>query len=254
MMKICSLTSGSKGNSLFIESSHARILIDAGLSALQIKNRLKSIDVAPESLDAIIITHAHRDHISAVDVLSHQLDIPVFGHPDTLRTLTYFFKRIQKIIPCTGKFSIKDLDLHPFPVSHDSIPTVGYLIRLGTKTLSVSTDLGIVTPEAEENISQAQFIVIESNHDSEMLLNGPYSWELKQRIASRLGHLSNHDTGFFLKSIMNGKIQKILLAHLSEENNLPALAKNTVLDFIGYQHNELLDVLEQKKVSAVFTF
>jgi phosphoribosyl 1,2-cyclic phosphodiesterase len=253
-MKICSLASGSKGNSIFIESASTRILVDAGLSALQIKNRLKSIEIAPESLDAIIITHAHRDHVAGIDVLSHQFDIPVYGHNDTLKNLAYILRRTKNIIPWKKQFHIKDLTLKPFPVSHDAIPTVGYLITDSRFSMAICTDLGIITREVEEHLTQARVVVLESNHDPDMLINGPYPWELKERIASQVGHLSNHDSGNFLKSILNGQIQKILLAHLSEENNYPELAKNTVLDYIGYQHVDLVNVLGQRKVSPIFSF
>jgi phosphoribosyl 1,2-cyclic phosphodiesterase len=106
----------------------------------------------------------------------------------------------------------------------------------------------------ERYVKQAQFIILESNHDPEMLMNGPYPWELKERISSRLGHLSNHDTGVFLKNILNGSIQKILLAHLSEENNSPQVARQTVLEYLGSRAETTLDVIEQRKVSSVFEF
>jgi phosphoribosyl 1,2-cyclic phosphodiesterase len=251
-MKICSLSSGSKGNSLFIESENTRILVDAGLSCKQIKTRLKSIEIDPQTIQAIIITHAHRDHVLGADMFSHQFEVPIYGHPDTLDNLTYLLKRNNKIIPWTGQFIIDDMTMVPFRVSHDAFPTVGYLIMANGKSMSVCTDLGIVTRVVEENLKLAQFLVIESNHDPEMLENGPYPWELKERISSRVGHLSNHETGELLKKILNGYMNKILLAHLSEENNLASLAKNTVLEYIGGQHEDLIDVIEQRKVSKVY--
>ncbi|UCF65466.1 MAG: MBL fold metallo-hydrolase [bacterium] len=253
-MRICSLASGSRGNSLFIESENARILVDAGLSALQIKNRLQSIDIDPCTIDAIILTHSHRDHVSGTDVFSHQFQVPIYGHPDTLDSLTYMFKRNQKIIPWTGEFIIEDMIITPFRVSHDAFPTVGYRISAREKTMAVCTDLGVVTEEVEQNLKKAHFLVIESNHDPDMLMNGPYPWELKERIASRVGHLSNHDTGAFLKKILNGRMNKILLAHLSEENNLAELAKNTVIDYLGSQHELMIDIIEQRKVSVMHEF
>lgn len=251
-MKICSLSSGSRGNSLFIESENTRILVDAGLSCKQIKTRLQSIGIEPQTIQAIIITHAHRDHVSGADVFSYQFDVPIYGHPDTLDTLTYLFKRNNKIIPWTGEFVIEDMILSPFRVSHDAFPTVGYLISANGKTMSICTDLGVVTPEVIENLKLSQFLVIESNHDPDMLANGPYPWELKERISSRVGHLSNHDTGVLLKKVLNGYINKILLAHLSEENNSMEMAKKTVLGYIGEQHESLIDVIEQRKISNIY--
>jgi phosphoribosyl 1,2-cyclic phosphodiesterase len=253
-MRICSLSSGSKGNSLFIESENSRILVDAGLSCKQIKKRLQAIDIDPQTIQAVILTHAHRDHVSGADVFSHQFKIPIYGHPDTLNTLTYLFKRNSTIIPWTGDFRIQDMVISPFRVSHDAFPTVGYLISAGRKTISVCTDLGVVTPVVKENLQMSQFLVIESNHDPQMLANGPYPWELKERITSHVGHLSNHDTGELLKQILNGHMHKILLAHLSDENNLPELAKETVLEYIGGQHEDLVEVIEQRKISKVYEF
>jgi phosphoribosyl 1,2-cyclic phosphodiesterase len=253
-MKICSLSSGSRGNSLLIESESTRILVDAGLSCKQIKTRLHTIGIDPQTIHAIVITHAHRDHVAGADVFSDQFDVPIYGHPDTLDTLTYLFKRNNKIIPWTREFVIEDMVLSPFLISHDAFPTVGYLISANGKTMSVCTDLGVVTQEVLENLKLAQFLVIESNHDPDMLANGPYPWELKERISSRVGHLSNHDTGMLLKKILNGYINKILLAHLSEENNSAEMAKNTVLEYIGKQHEHLIDVIEQRKISKVYEF
>ncbi len=253
-MRICSLASGSKGNSIFIESSHSRILVDAGLTAQQLKIRLESIGVEPESIDAIIITHSHRDHVTGTNVFSRQFDVPLYGHPDTLDHLSYLFKRKTKIFPWTGPFAIKDFYLTPFRLSHDANPTVGYLISSQNKKIAICTDLGVVTREVTEHLEQAEFIIIESNHDPDMLFNGPYPWELKERIASRVGHLSNHDTGNLLKTLLNGRIQKVLLAHLSDENNSLELARNTVLELAGKHITDILDIIEQRKVSPTFQF
>ena len=251
-MRICSLASGSKGNSILVESNYTRILVDAGLSSLQIKTRLESIGVDPKTIDAIVLTHSHRDHVGGASLFSRQFDAPIHAHPDTLDHIHYLFKKRTEVIPWKGTFTINDLVLNPFRVSHDAIPTVGYLISESDKNLAICTDLGIITSEVTENLQVAQFIILESNHDPDMLLNGPYPWDIKERIASRVGHLSNHDTGQFLKSIMNGKLQQILLAHLSDENNTLPLARNTVLEYLGHHHETMLDIIEQQKVSPWF--
>ena len=251
-MKICSLSSGSKGNSLYIESDYARILIDIGLSTRQIKQRLESIQVAPNEIDAIILTHAHRDHVRGAGVFSRQYHTPIYGHPDTLNEISYLFKKDEKTVPWYRPFQIKDLTFTPFTVSHDAIPTVGYRVSNGARVVAVCTDLGVVTPEVETHLQQVDFLVLESNHDPDMLINGPYPWDLKERIASRVGHLSNHDTGRFLKTALNGRVEKVLLAHISEENNTPRLARETVLNYIGSHLEELVEVIEQKKVSPIY--
>ncbi len=252
-MKICSLSSGSKGNSLYVESEHARILIDIGLSARQIRERLATLRVNPADIDAIVLTHAHRDHVRGAGVFSRQFQTPIYGHPDTLDDITYLFRKNEKTVPWYRPFQIKDISLTPFPVSHDAIPTVGYLVSSGGRVMALCTDLGVVTAEVETHLRQADFLILESNHDPDMLINGPYPWDLKERIASRVGHLSNHDTGRLLKSLLNGRVEKVLLAHISEENNTPELARETVLHYIGSGLEDLVDVIEQKKVSPVYT-
>ncbi len=252
MITICSLSSGSKGNSLYLQTEHTRVLIDIGLSALQIRRRLETIGVEPESIDAIVITHAHADHIRGAGVFARKHHTPIYAHPETLDAMTRLFRGEESLIPWNGNFRVGDIHFFPFPVSHDAYPTVGYRIEVGTRTITVCTDLGFVTPEVKENVRRAEMLILESNHDPEMLMNGPYPWDLKERIASRVGHLSNHDTGELLREILNGRLQRILLAHLSEENNTPELARNTVLEYLTPRAEEMISVLEQKKISPIF--
>jgi phosphoribosyl 1,2-cyclic phosphodiesterase len=251
-MRVCSLASGSRGNSIFIESDDCRILIDAGISALKIKNGLMTIGIEPDSIDAIILTHAHRDHVNGAGVFSYQFKIPVWGHPDTLDRLSYLFGRNQEIKPWSGSFIIKNIKLSPFPVSHDAIPTVGYRLQSNGKTAAICTDLGIVTPEVENYLRESNLLIIESNHDPEMLRSGPYPIELKMRISGELGHLSNYQTGTLLRKIITSDIKAILLAHLSEENNRSDLAKETVLDYIGAEFEGQITTIEQQIISPIF--
>lgn len=251
MIKFCALSSGSKGNSIYIESDHTRVLVDIGLSALQIRKRLESIGVNPADLDAIVLTHAHRDHVQGAGVFSRQFNTPIYGHPETLQSIAHYFKKKEPRIPWNGPFEIGDLHFSPFRVSHDAFPTVGYRIEQGTTSLAICTDLGHVTREVTENLVNVQALVIESNHDPNMLMNGPYPWDLKERIASRVGHLSNHDTGLLLKNILGLRLKKICLAHLSDENNTPQTALETVLEYIGESQREMVSVLEQRTISPV---
>ena len=253
-MKLCSLSSGSKGNSFYVETDNARILIDVGISGLQARKRLESIGVEPDSIDGIILTHSHRDHINGVGVFARQTGAQVYGHPETLDEISSLFIRDEKVIPWSGQFEINGVRITPFRVSHDSYPTVGYLLQANGKTLGFCTDTGIVTNEIVENLSKADLLVLESNHDPDMLINGPYPWHLKERIASRMGHLSNHESGALLKKILNGRMERIFLAHLSDENNTPEIALQTVLDYIGNNREDILTVLEQKTVSPIFNF
>jgi phosphoribosyl 1,2-cyclic phosphodiesterase len=202
-MKICSLASGSRGNSIFIESNDTRVLIDAGLSALKIKNSLLELGVEPDTIDAIVITHAHRDHVNGAGVFSRQFNTPIWGHTQTLDYLTFLFQKNQQLHPWKSDFRINNVNFSPFILSHDAIPTVGYKISDNNKKMAVCTDLGVVTHEVEESLKEVDFLVIESNHDPDLLRNGPYPIDLKLRISSDVGHLSNHDTGLLLKKVLH---------------------------------------------------
>jgi phosphoribosyl 1,2-cyclic phosphodiesterase len=201
-----------------------------------------------------LITHAHRDHVNGVGTLSKQFNTPVWGHPQTLDYLTFLLKKNQYVNPWKGKFTIKNMTLSPFTLSHDAVPTVGYRISDNNKTMAVCTDLGVVTQEVESSLEGIDFLIIESNHDPELLKNGPYPIDLKMRISSDVGHLSNQDTGMLLRKILHKNMQKILLAHLSDENNSCNLAKNTVLEYVGPQFEDLIDIIEQRKLSPIFEF
>ncbi len=251
-MKVCSISSGSKGNCIFIESEHARVLVDVGISAKQAREGLGSIDVDASSIDALVLTHAHSDHVRGVGVFSRQFHTPIWGHPETLDSISYLLKKQEPVSPWSTSFKIKDLLFTPFKVSHDAEPTVGYLIENNMRKVVICTDLGVVNQTVMDHVKQADVLILESNHDPEMLMNGPYPWELKERIASRIGHLSNHDSGTLVKKTINGKMQKILLAHLSEENNTEEVARSTMLSYVGHQMSDLIDVLRQRTVSPVY--
>ncbi|RMF57134.1 MAG: MBL fold metallo-hydrolase [Calditrichaeota bacterium] len=249
-MKFCILASGSRGNSIFIESKYGRFLVDVGLSARQIELRLSNHEIDPGSIDAIILTHAHRDHVYGVSVFANRHHIPVYGHPETLSAIR--FKPNQMLHEWQSPFRINDVHFTPFRVSHDCEPTFGYLVSENSHSLAICTDLGIVTEQVKEHLKKAQAIILESNHDPDMLMNGPYPWHLKDRIAGRRGHLSNHDAGQLLKEIQSLHLQKVVLGHLSEENNTPDLALNTVLDYVGAPMEPIIEVVEQRTVSPVY--
>jgi phosphoribosyl 1,2-cyclic phosphodiesterase len=251
-MRYCILASGSKGNSTFIETQYARILVDVGLSAKKIEDRLRKLDVDPQSIDSIVLTHAHTDHVRGAGQFAHKHKIPIYAHPETLDEITPKLKQDQRIEPWHTSFYIKDTSFTPFHLSHDCYPTFGYLIQENSKTLAICTDLGVVTENVKEHLQKANALILESNHDQKMLINGTYPWHLKERIASRVGHLSNNEAGELLLQIYNGNIDKIILAHLSEDNNTSQLARNTVLEIVGNHLELYIDVIEQRQMSALF--
>ncbi len=233
--KICCLYSGSRGNSAYIEAGGAKILIDAGKSAKALCSALKSIDVDIDSIDAIFITHEHSDHISALKTLSHKHTIPIYMLLSSAEC--FYGMRDEKLCNCLNlqlknsfEAKINDLSVKAFPTSHDSMGAVGYRLTFNDDGMEYSigyaTDTGYVTDEMRENLLGCFATVIESNHDPEMLKNGPYPPELKQRIKSKKGHLSNKDCASFVTELCEMGTRHILLAHLSEENNLPELAYN----------------------------
>ena len=240
--KICALYSGSGGNAVFIEAGGARILIDAGKSAKALCSALSSIGVDIDSIDAIFITHEHQDHISALKTLSHKHSIPIH----ILIKSAEIFRGLgdEKLCACLNiKFDsnfsvdVKGLRVKAFPTPHDSRAAVGYKLTFTEAgkeySIGYATDTGYVSDEMRDNILGCFAAIIESNHDPDMLRDGPYPVELKDRIRSQKGHLSNKDCAEFASFLSQNGTKHILLAHLSEENNDPALAYNETLSAIG---------------------
>ncbi len=240
--RICSLYSGSRGNSVYIRAGGASILIDAGKSARALCSALKEIKVDVDSLDAIFITHEHTDHISALQTLSHKHNIPIYMLLSSAEC--FYGLRDERLcqnlhIQMNAPFSVnvKGLTVTSFATSHDSRGAVGYRLDFcedGERySIGYATDTGFVTDEMQAAMLGCFAAVIESNHDIEMLRNGSYPAELKQRIRSKKGHLSNRDCAKFAAMLREYGTDHILLAHLSEENNLPSLAYNETLSAIG---------------------
>ena len=232
-MRFCSLYSGSSGNSIFIASENARILIDAGLPGKKIDEALKNIGEDPKNLNGIFVTHEHSDHIKGIGVLSRKYDIPIYANPDTWSVMEKLIGKIKehniKIMDRRSTVYINDLDVISFNIPHDAVAPVGYTIHCKGKKASVSTDFGIYTEEIRDNIKDSEVILLESNHDINMLKFGPYPYTLKRRILSEVGHLSNEDCGKAIVDLINYKSNKrIILGHLSGTNNHPDLALETV--------------------------
>lgn len=243
-MRIVSLASGSSANATLIESEHARILIDAGLSRRQIVQRLTKLCGANVRVDAILVTHEHQDHIVGLERTAKALAVPIYATPGTLAALESLLEKINKLDlrVCRPRraFEIGDLVIEPFRTPHDATESCGFFIEERSlfsklnKRVGVATDLGTVTREIREYLEQCDLVLLESNHDVEMLLAGTYPEDLKARILSDLGHLSNDDCAKTLRHLVHkGRLKKAVLMHLSENNNRPKLALETARRFLN---------------------
>jgi phosphoribosyl 1,2-cyclic phosphodiesterase len=277
------LASGSKGNSTVISSSRTRVLVDAGLSCRELLKRMALAGEDASTLDAILITHEHQDHVAGLAVLARRLGIPVYFTEPTHRawvrmvtprtTMTYaqWLDHVQKekearaaavangnldiaaeaepnasTNPCDPEpavksnpaylpaveyfhsgtsFSIGDLDITPFTIPHDAADPCGFVFAAEGIRMALATDLGYMPPNVKAALKRVDALLLESNHDLEMLRDGPYPWSVKQRVLSRVGHLSNHATAEFLSTDYDGAAAYIVLGHLSESNNAPELAR-----------------------------
>lgn len=234
---ITSLYSGSKGNSVLIESDKAKILIDAGKSARALCMALRGIGKDIDDIDAIFITHEHSDHVSALEVLLKKHRIPVHVVGISAKKMLMRGLSAYESIICqhTPSFSVqvKDIKVSSFQTPHDSEYSVGYRIEIGDSVIGYATDIGYITDEIRGALAGCESVVIECNHDLEMLMNGPYPYDLKLRIKSNKGHLSNDDCASIASDLCLIGTKNILLAHLSEENNDPAVAFDTVWSAIA---------------------
>ncbi|UCD77728.1 MAG: MBL fold metallo-hydrolase [Desulfobacterales bacterium] len=221
-LAICTLASGSKGNATYISDGQTSILIDAGLSGIELQRRLTSRGLDPADLNAIIVSHEHSDHTKGVGILSRRYKLPVYINQPT-QSASAELGRLHEIRPfeCGTTFSIRNLSIHPFSISHDAEDPAGFTIGCNGTRMAIATDLGIATAMVKEHLKQCSLLILEANHDPQMLETGPYPWPLKQRIQSRVGHLSNADSKKLLHELQHEKLQHVILAHLSEINNTP---------------------------------
>lgn len=228
-MEVHVLASGSTGNAVFINMDNRRFLVDAGISATRIEKALKSIGTHPSELDAVLITHEHHDHISGLPVFLKRHGIPVYTRAATWQGIDFAGNLPPECIrEMHDSLTFGDVHIESFDISHDAAEPVGFVFTCRDKKLSVATDLGIFTASVVRALSQADAIVLESNHDPDMLAIGPYPPFLKKRIRSRYGHLSNYDAAGLLGCVNRKAHTQVFLAHLSQENNCPDLAEFTV--------------------------
>ncbi len=224
------------GNCLYVESENTKLLIDAGVSLKKIETGLKTLNVSPSSLDGILVTHEHSDHIQSLGNLSKKFDLPVYANSETFDAMP---KQTDKIsteninkFKVTEKFQIKDIEINPFSIPHDAANPCGFNISNNSDKISIATDIGHMTNAILKQLEDSKFILLESNYDSEVLKYSKYPYLLKQRIAGPNGHLSNEVASKVINYLLQGKLKTAMLGHLSKESNFPELAYQTVVDEI----------------------
>lgn len=231
MLELCTLASGSSGNSLLVTDGRTHVLVDAGISCRRICTGLKELGVEPTELAGVLITHEHSDHISGLTTLTKQLRLPVYASPGTGRQLCYriaFLEELLRPVAPGEGFSVGGLAIESFPTSHDAAESVGYALSAGGRKAAVVTDLGCPTEEVRRGIRGSHLLVAETNHEVEWVQSGPYPSFLKARVLGERGHLSNQAGAELVCSAVWDGARTVLLAHLSQENNTPARAYETV--------------------------
>ena len=257
-MRFCVLGSGSRGNATYLESGETSILIDAGMSGVELQRRLSSIGVELAEINAILVTHEHNDHVHGVGVISRRAKITVHANSATFSAAS---KTVRKLFSYgefeTGvSFQIRNLEIHPFAISHDAQDPVGFRISDGNFSFGYCTDTGKVSQLIRHRLASCQALVLESNHDIEMLQNGSYPQYLKQRIRSNQGHLDNETAASFLKDLLHERLQHVVLAHLSEENNDPEIAYYAAMEALDKKSdcgemNTRLSVAKQNSIGKL---
>ena len=236
MLKFCSLYSGSSGNCLLVKSENTNLLIDAGVSLKKIEEALDTLDISPSSINGILITHEHSDHIKSLGSLSKKFNLPVYANSETydampIQTDKIATENINKF-KVNDRFFIKDIEINSFSIPHDAVNPCGFTFKCGNDKISIATDIGHMTKTILNNLEGSNFILLESNYEPEVLKASKYPFSLKQRISGLNGHLSNEDAGKTINYLMHNNLKSAMLGHLSKENNFPELAYQTVVDEI----------------------
>jgi len=248
IIRVSVLGSGSAGNSIYLESSYTKILIDAGFNGKEIARRLRIIGRRIEELDALLITHEHIDHTRGGGSLARRYGIPVYLNPDTHRAALAILGELPRVeyFNPGSSFPLQDLVIEPFYLPHDASNPNGFNIYEGETKVSIALDLGYITNLVRERFQQARLVILESNHDPELLQLGPYPWSLKQRISSKLGHLSNQLSGKLLAEVTHSGLEGIILVHVSQINNDPTLIRIAIEKSLRHSPPKLVIACQDK--------
>jgi phosphoribosyl 1,2-cyclic phosphodiesterase len=248
-VRVTVLASGSRGNCTVLSTSTGSILVDAGISCREILRRMKAVGEDPRQLKGIVISHEHADHVAGLPVLAKKLKIPVYMTEGTYESWRKFTRDPEgkparldqrEYFQAGRSFSIGDITINPFTIPHDAADPCGFTFRTEGVKIGLATDLGYLPYSVKHHLRGCDGLLIESNHDLEMLRNGPYPWMIKQRVMSRVGHLSNSALAEFLESDYDGGAAFLVLLHLSEQNNYPELARQTAHKALGHRLNLFL--------------
>ena len=243
-MKVIVLSSGSRGNTTYIECNNTKILIDIGNTCKYVTDKLKGLNVKAEEVDAIFITHTHSDHIKGLEVFVKKYKTKVYITKDMLSDLDYLEN--YELIDCDN-VCIKDLNINVIKTSHDASDSVGYIIEGEEKSIVYITDTGYINNKYFKLLENKEVYIMESNHDIELLNNGPYNFKLRQRILGDKGHLSNYESARYLSNFIGDKTHSIVLAHLSEENNTTTLAYETLINRLEESNISIRNILIAKQ-------
>jgi phosphoribosyl 1,2-cyclic phosphodiesterase len=251
-MRFVSLGSGSRGNATLVEAQGTRVLLDCGFPAREAEQRLSAAGVDPATLDAVLVTHEHGDHLRGVGALARRHRLPVYMTAGTRRAgRCGVLEAIGSLDPHGGPLPIGDLRARPLAVPHDACEPVQFVLEAGGLKLGVLTDTGRITPHILESLNDCDALILECNHDSRLLAEGPYPPPLKARVGGPLGHLSNDQAAALLGGLDHGRLRCLVAAHLSEKNNRPELARDALLEAAPALEPRLF-LLEQDRVSTWF--
>ena len=258
IVKFCVLASGSSGNAALLATPGARILLDAGLSMRELARRLAAIGESLADLDAILITHEHSDHVAGLPVLARSRDVRATIYMTNLTAPAIDWGASQpRLQPfqAGAAFRIGDIDVQSFGIPHDALDPVGFRFQSGGVSIAAATDLGYVPDSVRYHLRRTDLLLLEANHDLDMLKVGPYPWAVKQRVMSRVGHLSNLSMSEFLAADLDPTTSRLILGHLSEQNNHPEIVRMTAAEALGRRGLDTpLSIASQREPSEVFEF